>query len=755
MVIYFYIWENQLINIMKIKLTFYLLCLLITSLVTGQSGIWDVIQQIPSVNLRGICILDDGLHGFSAGSEWDDSGDYLSVFYKTSDGGDSWESNEINLSLNSEINGIFFIDENIGWIAGDNGLLIKTINGGETFQYLSSGTNRDIAKVQFLDENTGYATGGWSDGSQFLVLRSDDGGDTWQNISFGSDAFSCLDLCFIDDQTGWICGHDSQLNPHIHKTADAGQTWVRQNVPLSANNVGISSIDFADNNDGWATVTSIYLNPPGALLHTTDGGDNWVLQNNTNLHYNYLDVMDGDNIAIIGFTLLGGANEKLFTSDDGGVTLSSAVPPIARYTEGIKYLDGKIWISSDKSTILSTENKGDDWLWESISPALSSISWQTQQSGWSSSGSGSGADNFAYLSEDAGVSWNLAQDVPGGSQVFWINDQVGWMLWIGTNAKIWRTTDGGENWNQYNIGSSSYLEKMFFVSEDIGWVFGSNGALRKTTNGGMTWMSQYIGVSEFVAAAHFIDESEGWTAGGYGGGNGFIAHTTDGGETWEQQFMIQYDHILDLYFLDENLGWATAVGGRVHVTSNGGETWDLAGQVNDDYADEIIMADPQNGWMITSNAGNSGLGSIYYTNDGGYSWIVDYQGELPFSIMRDLNLKSDGTLWACGYHSTILKYSETVGIPETGEEENILNLEVYPNPVRGKVNIIGDVKDNSTVDLHLINTLGVICQTWQDIDLSGGNISLDINNDIIGGIYLIEVVSNSERIFMKILIKEN
>jgi photosystem II stability/assembly factor-like uncharacterized protein len=544
------------------------------------------------------------------------------------------------------------------------------------------------------------------------------------------------------------------LNPHIHKTTDGGQTWTSQTVPLPAGSAGISSIDFATADIGWATVTSIYLSPAGAILHTTDGGANWTVQNNTYLHYNYLDVQDEMNLAVVGFKLLAGTSEKLFVSNDGGNTWTSSDTPIKNYTEGISYINDKIWITSNNSSILSTNTGESAWVWENVSPFLYSIGWQTADNGWCVSGSGSGGDYFTFISEDAGSNWGIFPEGPGGGEVFWLNEQTGWMLWIGNQAKIWRTIDGGSSWNFYNIGGGSYYEQMFFVSPNVGWVYGSNGAIKKTVDGGMSWSAQNIGVSEFVASVHFINENEGWAAGGYGGGSGFIAHTSNGGDSWELQSMAQYDHILDLFFLDKYQGWACAVGGLVQTTSDGGQTWNIAGQIYDDFADEILMISPETGWMISSTSGNDGISFIYKTTDGGYSWTKDFEGDLPFSIIKDIYLSGNGTLWACGYHSLILRYSETVVTVGPDPANYVSGFFVYPNPVKETIYVDFTLQEKSAIRYVLTDMLGASKQQWKQVGLEAGNHQqrLQLGSRIRPGSYILSMFSESGERMQKILV---
>ncbi len=205
------------------------------------------------------------------------------------------------------------------------------------------------------------------------------------------------------------------------------------------------------------------------------------------------------------------------------------------------------------------------------------------------------------------------------------------MLWEGSSSTIWRTTDGGNSWDQSYIGSGEWIGDIFFVNENKGWAYGSNGTLKVTQDGGISWTSQAIGTSNYVAVVFFVDENEGWAAGGYGGGNGFIHYTSDGGNTWTPQTPAQNDHFQAGYFTSDKNGWLTGVSSRIHKTTDGGLTWKVVSQLDHDYMDKLLMEDDDIGWLAARNHFGSGPGEdsrgfIYKTEDGGNSWDLKWTG---------------------------------------------------------------------------------------------------------------------------------
>jgi photosystem II stability/assembly factor-like uncharacterized protein len=175
--------------------------------------------------------------------------------------------------ISEQLNDVFFINENIGWAVGDDvdsapygeSNVLKTTDGGATWEAHGTGSLRRIEAVHFIDESTGYCVA-WA--SQ--VFKSTDGGESWEQLEhdFASMSDHFYDVFFIDENTGWAVGGFEM----VMFTADGGETWVLQEVELDSDyDVFPAGIHFIDENTGWVV---------GAfgILATTDGGGTWAQQ---------------------------------------------------------------------------------------------------------------------------------------------------------------------------------------------------------------------------------------------------------------------------------------------------------------------------------------------------------------------------------------------------------------------------------------------------------------------------------------------
>jgi photosystem II stability/assembly factor-like uncharacterized protein len=173
---------------------------------------------------------------------------------KTVNGGITWTylSSGTSYSLSS----VYFPDFNTGYAAGAKGTILKTINGGVTWTTLSSGTTNDLTSVFFTDVNTGYVAG------SRVLLKTIDGGITWI-ASTGITTYNLNSVCFADYNTGYAVGESGT----ILKTMDGGLTWAYE---WSGTCNPLYSVYFTDANSGHAA--GAY----GTILSTSNGGSDFI-----------------------------------------------------------------------------------------------------------------------------------------------------------------------------------------------------------------------------------------------------------------------------------------------------------------------------------------------------------------------------------------------------------------------------------------------------------------------------------------------
>jgi len=248
---------------------------------TGQEIPFAFSANVPR-NLRKVNFINDTV-GYTAG----DAG----VVQKTTDGGQNWVP--LQTGLPNNFLALHFINENIGVVVGIDGIILKTEDGGSSWSQKDSNTTQDLTDVVFVSELKGFITT-WNG----EILRTTDGGETWSASKISPSRL--LSITFVTNDTGYATGFR-----HIFKTSDGGNSWIEV---LDVARV-FNDIYFINENIGFAVGNA------GRMQRTEDGGTTWE------------EILPGTtfNLFGIGFTderngILISQNGLLFRTNDSGLT---------------------------------------------------------------------------------------------------------------------------------------------------------------------------------------------------------------------------------------------------------------------------------------------------------------------------------------------------------------------------------------------------------------------------------------------------
>lgn len=319
-------------------------------------------------------------------------------------------------------------------------LLVTSLSAfPQWYQAKNIPTDRDLSCIMFTD-----AWHGWICGDQGVMLRTADGGNNWALVETGTTA-KLMDVFFADNLHGWALGEEEDNTNLILVSVDGGVNWSIQHTT----DYMLTDLFFTDSMTGW--VTAWY----NTLLHTTDGGVNWV-----------------------------------------PVSMPSLAMPNA-----IQFLNPMT----------------------------------------------------GYL---GGTNYNS-----------------------GFEMKVYKTTDGGQNWTKTAIWNNDwYLYRLFFIDEMNGWLTGhydiqgihnqdtSGNVICFSNNGGQGWEKGFDKENLSARSLFFTNAMQGWAV----AGNGIFLGSTDGGQSWQMQSYPPYNYLADIWFSDSQTGWAVGDSGTVMQTTNNG-----------------------------------------------------------------------------------------------------------------------------------------------------------------------------------------
>lgn len=266
---------------------------------------------------------------------------------ESTNGGTSWELTPTNIVDVPSFMDITFVNDNLGFAVGYAGAIIRTEDGGDTWNYLRRNQENSISEwftnVQFVDENIGWCVGltGLPPYNS-LILKTIDGGDTWESKVL--DASGIEDFIFIDSSIGWIIAEYE-----IFKTVNGGIVWESQ-FPLTSS--VLNSVSFVDSSNGWV------IGMAGTILRTTDGGTNWDNLTDTLLATNLFDVQFVTDS--IGWIV--GAEGTIWKSVDAGENWTVQTSGITIDFEKVYFINTTTgWVVGYQGTILYTTDGGTTW----------------------------------------------------------------------------------------------------------------------------------------------------------------------------------------------------------------------------------------------------------------------------------------------------------------------------------------------------------------------------------------------------------
>ncbi len=300
-----------------------------------------------------------------------------------------WET--IESGVTQTLNSASFICLNIGSVVGDEGVILRTGDGGGNWTAQNSGVTEDIHDIFFFDYALILAVG-----TSGTILFMTDIGQNWTIVQTGMmETYYSGQM--ITDSIGVAVGVNAIFQPFFTRTNDGWTTWQSTSFYIEDDNVfyegKLTDVYFKNESVGFATAI-VDIPAGGAIVRTTDSGATWE----TVFFY----------------------DEALFSID---------------FTwEGVGYAVG------DHGTIVQTTDDGETWvqLESGTSNQLRAIDFTSE-----TTGTAVGENGMILRTENEGVTWE--QQVSGTTSdlngVKFITQQIGFV--VGNQGLILRTNTGG------------------------------------------------------------------------------------------------------------------------------------------------------------------------------------------------------------------------------------------------------------------------------------------------------------------------
>lgn len=277
---------------------------------------WDVLQTNILETLQSMYCVESVC--FAVGNE--------GVVMKSTDGGDTWSV--LNSGVTSDLRDVYFTSVMHGFAVGADGTCIVTLDGGNTWSVVDLSVSNTLRSIQFVNEDSG-----WIVGNNGVVFHTSNGGLTWtQQVSGVSETITSV--YFVNENLGWACG----FNGLILHTINGGVSW---NTQVSNTSNNLFAISFA------TEFTGMCVGANGTILRTIDGGSNWfAVESNTSYPLYAALFIDEEN----AYTAGGGGT--ILKSTSGGSSWEAEEYITSQGLKGMARSSEEIFICGESGKVL-------------------------------------------------------------------------------------------------------------------------------------------------------------------------------------------------------------------------------------------------------------------------------------------------------------------------------------------------------------------------------------------------------------------
>ncbi len=424
-----------------------------------------------------------------------------SIILKSTDGGLIWEEIYKDPSgFGPPLMDVFCLKDTSVFICGDRGILWKLNAKTNYFRQVTGVSNDDLGRkvvheIDFTDPNHGYAL---ANGGQ--IIKTTDGGSTWQRLQFPNFENSFLyTLAFANSSEGWIAGNGGE----IWYTDDGSTSW--QKISTSFTSANIPTVYFSPTKKqlGWLGTVD------GKIFRTKNGGRSWhKILEQSNVQINDIYFYDDS----LGWAV--GSNGFIVHTANEGTQWFQQPSPVNTDLYAVHFLNQKIgWAVGDDGVILHTTDGGATWSKGSVGIVIDGKGIPLYGVYAIDSVTAVVAGYTAlYRTTDGGQTWSgLRENSITFYDVFFVDSRVGFAS--ASNQSLYKTTDGGQSWTSVFKGGNGDFTGVWFLTPDYGWVITSDGQAKETIDGGKTWIGTSDLSNQALNDLCFTQKYTGWFVG--------------------------------------------------------------------------------------------------------------------------------------------------------------------------------------------------------------------------------------------------
>lgn len=426
-------------------------------------------------------------------------GTYGGGFYKTTSGGNTWNLKGSNVLirnyLGKSITAIKILENEI-YIGSTLGLF-KSKDFGEHWESIFEPPGCTITAIAINQEQpdiiyiSNYAAGGGDFTFYNGISKSADGGKSWTSINEGLTSLQVYDCKMTSFDPDLL--YAATKRGIFKNTTGGSSEW--QNISGNLPEIPITSI-WLDTTD----VNILYVGSHNGIYNTTDGGVSWTNLTGSNFKNRFIRL---HALSVKKNVIFAGTQRGLYKSTNHGKTWEEKNQNLENIDiYSISIVDEQIIYLGTADGVYKSINSGNNWIKKN-----------------------QGMDEI-------GAIYTIVSD-PLNSEIIYAGTQF---RSEGLNQGIYKSLNGGENWEFISTGLPTY----FFSVADIcinpinpNTIFAvvSWEGIYKSLNNGRYWFEINGGIQNKIINSVTIDPTD--TSRIYAAGEK-IYMSENGGENWQE-----------------------------------------------------------------------------------------------------------------------------------------------------------------------------------------------------------------------------
>ena len=260
--------------------------------------------------------------------------------------------------VTTELSSVSAVSDNVCWICGAGGKVLKTINGGTNWTSYTLPATDDAYNIFAYDENTALVTTSPTAGT--YVYRTSNGGANWTQVLFVSGGFGDA-LWMTDANTAYFMGDPIGGNWLLKKSTNGGVNWTDWATVPTTITGGWNNSFFIRGSKVW------FGSNTTTVMYSSNSGANWTTQTTpTANQYGIWFNDDNNGMAIY---------QSLSATTNGGTNWSALTSPVTYYGAGVCGTATKWWATTQNTTpdVYYSSNNGANWTTQYTAPTAGGV----------------------------------------------------------------------------------------------------------------------------------------------------------------------------------------------------------------------------------------------------------------------------------------------------------------------------------------------------------------------------------------------